>query len=78
MLGGFNNRDFSLMRLMRQKTKRFQLLINSLDLRQPANETVRSKQEAIETGNKLGFPLIARPSYVWAGERWNWLRSVRA
>jgi len=47
--------------------RRFQLLINSLDLRQPANETVRSKQEAIETGNKLGFPLIARPSYVLGG-----------
>ena len=47
--------------------KRFQLLINSLDLRQPANETVRSKQEAIETANKLGFPLIARPSYVLGG-----------
>ena len=47
--------------------KRFQLLINSLDLRQPANETVRSKQEAIATANKLGFPLIARPSYVLGG-----------
>ena len=47
--------------------KRFQLLIKSLDLRQPANETVRSKQEAIETANKLGFPLIARPSYVLGG-----------
>ena len=47
--------------------KRFQLLINSLDLRQPANETVQSKQEAIETANKLGFPLIARPSYVLGG-----------
>ena len=47
--------------------KRFQMLINSLDLRQPANETVQSKQEAIETANKLGFPLIARPSYVLGG-----------
>ena len=47
--------------------KRFQLLINSLDLRQPANETVQSKREAIEIANKLGFPLIARPSYVLGG-----------
>ena len=47
--------------------KRFQLLINSLDLRQPANETVQSKKEAIEIANKLGFPLIARPSYVLGG-----------
>ncbi|MDC2964417.1 carbamoyl-phosphate synthase large subunit [Gammaproteobacteria bacterium] len=47
--------------------KRFQLLINSLNLRQPANETVQSKSEALEIAKKLGFPLIARPSYVLGG-----------
>ena len=47
--------------------KRFQLLISSLDLKQPANETVQSKKEAMEVSKELGFPLIARPSYVLGG-----------
>ena len=47
--------------------KRFQLLINDLDLKQPANETVQSKKDALKIAKKLGFPLIARPSYVLGG-----------
>ncbi|MBA58995.1 MAG: carbamoyl phosphate synthase large subunit [Gammaproteobacteria bacterium] len=47
--------------------KRFQQLIKKLDLKQPANETVQTKGEAFAVAEKLGFPLVARPSYVLGG-----------
>jgi carbamoyl-phosphate synthase large subunit len=47
--------------------ERFQKLVESLHLKQPPNCTARSKQEALEKGAGVGFPLIVRPSYVLGG-----------
>jgi carbamoyl-phosphate synthase large subunit len=47
--------------------ERFQKLVESLNLKQPPNCTARSKQEALELGPDVGYPLIVRPSYVLGG-----------
>ena len=47
--------------------ERFQNLINKLDLKQPPNSTVRSLSEAVEEAEKIGYPLVVRPSYVLGG-----------
>ena len=47
--------------------ERFQKLVEKLELKQPPNCTARSKQEALEKGAGVGFPLIVRPSYVLGG-----------
>ena len=47
--------------------KRFQELVNRLNLHQPANGTVRSEEEAVALANRIGYPLVVRPSYVLGG-----------
>jgi carbamoyl-phosphate synthase large subunit len=47
--------------------ERFQQLVESLQLKQPPNRTARNKEEAIEMGSDVGYPLIVRPSYVLGG-----------
>jgi carbamoyl-phosphate synthase large subunit len=47
--------------------ERFQKLVESLHLRQPPNRTARNKEEAVEMGSDVGYPLIVRPSYVLGG-----------
>jgi len=47
--------------------ERFQKLVESLGLKQPPNCTARSKEEALEMGSDVGYPLIVRPSYVLGG-----------
>lgn len=47
--------------------ERFQNLVKRLHLHQPANGTVRSEKEAIEVANRIGYPLVVRPSYVLGG-----------
>lgn len=47
--------------------ERFQQLVTELKLNQPANGTVRSEKEAIALANRIGFPLVVRPSYVLGG-----------
>lgn len=46
---------------------RFQKLVTQLKLHQPDNGTVRSESEAIALANKIGYPLVVRPSYVLGG-----------
>lgn len=46
---------------------RFQKLVTELKLHQPDNGTVRSEAEAIALANKIGYPLVVRPSYVLGG-----------
>ena len=50
-----------------ENRERFQQLVTQLNLHQPANGTVRSKEEAIALAQQIGYPLIARPSYVLGG-----------
>ena len=47
--------------------ERFQSLIHDLRLRQPANTTVRSVDEALVAARDIGYPLVVRPSYVLGG-----------
>lgn len=47
--------------------ERFQALVHNLNLIQPSNGTVRSEQEAIKLAQKIGYPLVVRPSYVLGG-----------
>jgi carbamoyl-phosphate synthase large subunit len=47
--------------------ERFQKLIHALGLRQPPNGTARSLEEALAEAQKIGYPLVVRPSYVLGG-----------
>ncbi|MEM6781799.1 MAG: carbamoyl-phosphate synthase large subunit [Pseudomonadota bacterium] len=48
--------------------ERFQKLLHKLKLRQPENGLARSEDEAYEIVEKIGFPLVIRPSYVLGGQ----------
>ena len=52
---------------MAEDRERFQQLVSELNLHQPANGTVRSEEEAIALANRIGYPLVVRPSYVLGG-----------
>jgi carbamoyl-phosphate synthase large subunit len=45
----------------------FTEVVKQLGLRQPAHATARSAEEALEEAQRLGFPVLARPSYVLGG-----------
>jgi carbamoyl-phosphate synthase large subunit len=47
--------------------ERFQKLIKKLKLLQPPNATARAADEAIKLADKIGYPLVVRPSYVLGG-----------
>ncbi len=47
--------------------ERFQKMVNKLNLKQPANATVSNLEEALLAAEKIGFPLVVRPSYVLGG-----------
>ena len=47
--------------------ERFAALIDKLKLKQPANGIARSREEAISVANRIGYPVLMRPSYVLGG-----------
>ncbi|GGE77518.1 carbamoyl-phosphate synthase large subunit [Sphingomonas prati] len=47
--------------------ERFADLISSLKLLQPANGIARSLEEAIAVAERIGYPVLMRPSYVLGG-----------
>ncbi len=47
--------------------ERFQLLLRKLGLLQPENGTARSLAEAETIAERIGFPVVIRPSYVLGG-----------
>ncbi len=47
--------------------ERFQQLVNKLNLKQPPNGTARTVAEGKKIAEKIGFPLVVRPSYVLGG-----------
>ncbi|BBK33528.1 carbamoyl-phosphate synthase large subunit [Stella humosa] len=47
--------------------KRFQVLLQELGLRQPENGTATSEAEAIAVAERIGYPVVIRPSYVLGG-----------
>ncbi|MBU1566312.1 MAG: carbamoyl-phosphate synthase large subunit [Proteobacteria bacterium] len=47
--------------------KRFQQFLHKLELRQPDNDTVRTLEEALAAAERIGYPVVVRPSYVLGG-----------
>jgi carbamoyl-phosphate synthase large subunit len=47
--------------------ERFQALVKTLNLKQPANATARTEDQAVSLAREVGFPLVVRPSYVLGG-----------
>jgi len=47
--------------------ERFAALVNKLGLKQPANGIARSRAEAIAVADRIGYPVLMRPSYVLGG-----------
>jgi len=47
--------------------ERFQALVKKLGLKQPANATARTEEQAVQLAREVGFPLVVRPSYVLGG-----------
>ena len=47
--------------------ERFAALVNRLKLLQPSNGIARSREEALNVANRIGYPVLMRPSYVLGG-----------
>lgn len=47
--------------------KRFKQFLQKLGLRQPENDTVYTLEEALEAAERIGYPVVVRPSYVLGG-----------
>lgn len=47
--------------------KRFQALLEELQLKQPRNGTAMTAEETVKAASEIGYPVILRPSYVLGG-----------
>jgi len=47
--------------------ERFARLVARLNLKQPANGIARSREEALQVAERIGYPVLLRPSYVLGG-----------
>ncbi|KAK0331556.1 hypothetical protein LTR94_028454, partial [Friedmanniomyces endolithicus] len=47
--------------------ERFQQMLEAIGLRQPPNALARSAEEAAERAERVGYPVVLRPSYVLGG-----------
>jgi carbamoyl-phosphate synthase large subunit len=47
--------------------ERFQEMLHKLGLKQPENGTARSFEEAEKVAERIGYPVVVRPSYVLGG-----------
>jgi carbamoyl-phosphate synthase large subunit len=47
--------------------KRFQQLVGKLNLLQPENGIATNEEEAVKVANKIGYPVLVRPSFVLGG-----------
>ncbi|MBI2985658.1 MAG: carbamoyl-phosphate synthase large subunit [Deltaproteobacteria bacterium] len=47
--------------------RRFKQLLDRLGITQPESDTARSYEEALEIAQRLGYPVLVRPSYVLGG-----------
>ncbi|MDO9540421.1 MAG: carbamoyl-phosphate synthase large subunit [Methanocalculus sp.] len=46
---------------------RFSILLNNLEIPSPANGSAHSEDEAFTIANRIGYPVLVRPSYVLGG-----------
>ncbi len=58
--------------------ERFQALLATLDLRQPANGVARTPQEAERVAERIGYPIVIRPSYVLGGRAMEIVHNVES
>jgi carbamoyl-phosphate synthase large subunit len=56
--------------------ERFQQLLNQLRLRQPANGTATTVEEAKAVAERIGYPVLLRPSYVLGGRAMQLVQDV--
>jgi carbamoyl-phosphate synthase large subunit len=47
--------------------RRFDKIVRELDIKQPPNGTAVSVEEAVEAAERIGYPVLVRPSYVLGG-----------
>ncbi|OQX74927.1 MAG: carbamoyl phosphate synthase large subunit [Campylobacteraceae bacterium 4484_4] len=52
---------------MAEDREKFSAFIKKIGLKQPDNATATTKEEAIEIANRIGYPVLVRPSYVLGG-----------
>lgn len=50
-----------------ENRKKFEALLARLHIAQPKGKTVTSADQAVETAQSLGYPVLVRPSYVLGG-----------
>ncbi|GAB4284829.1 MAG: hypothetical protein Kow0058_04040 [Roseovarius sp.] len=58
--------------------ERFQELVRRLGLRQPVNGIASSPEQALAIAERIGFPLVIRPSYVLGGRAMEIVRDMEA
>jgi carbamoyl-phosphate synthase large subunit len=51
----------------RRRPERFRELVEKLELLQPANDTATSFEEAEVVAERIGYPVVVRPSFVLGG-----------
>jgi carbamoyl-phosphate synthase large subunit len=56
--------------------ERFQKLVADLGLKQPVNGIATSAAQAVEVAERIGFPLVIRPSYVLGGRAMEIVRDM--
>jgi len=56
--------------------ERFQALVERLGLRQPVNGIASTEAQAIAIAERIGFPLVIRPSYVLGGRAMEIVRDM--
>jgi carbamoyl-phosphate synthase large subunit len=47
--------------------ERFERILHELEIHQPPNGIARSNEDAIDIANRIGYPVVVRPSYVLGG-----------
>jgi carbamoyl-phosphate synthase large subunit len=52
---------------MAENRERFELVLRQLGIQQPANGMARNYGDALAVANRIGYPVVVRPSYVLGG-----------